>query len=302
MSKKHVFQKKVSFLVSGNFRRKHHFYSVFWFRLFWSQKSKCLAKTDSVHENARFSSLPDTNSVRQFLLKCHFFDFSHFWMTTLKKYYFHSLFLPFPFILFFFSLFLFLLHKKDKNKKLQFLFESLIFDIQPILQKHYVDTLLHYLCHTVKIEKNSEKKNLDQFLTYSLDQFLTFKRPHLGQVCNSAAQMYIGDRQNTVSESTVSNTERFCKFHHRPLMGLFRGPFSTVQGVPEKRPLALIGCFPPLIMSRLFPLMGRFRVCLSGPFSLLRSETGRIRFRRAWFQTLSSVSLFGLTKFRERTQ
>ena len=43
------------------------------------------AQTDSVHENARFFSLPDTNSVRQFLLKIHFFDFSHFWMTTLKN-------------------------------------------------------------------------------------------------------------------------------------------------------------------------------------------------------------------------
>ena len=30
---------------------------------------KISAKTDSVHENARFFSLPDTNSVRQFLQK-----------------------------------------------------------------------------------------------------------------------------------------------------------------------------------------------------------------------------------------
>ena len=59
------------------------FYSVSCFALFWSKKN--LAKTDSVHENARFFSLPDTNSVRQFLLKILlFFDFSHFWMTTLK--------------------------------------------------------------------------------------------------------------------------------------------------------------------------------------------------------------------------
>ena len=48
---------------------------------FWSQKF--LAKTDSVHENVRFFSLPDTNSVRQFLLKS-MFPFCSFWMTTLK--------------------------------------------------------------------------------------------------------------------------------------------------------------------------------------------------------------------------
>ena len=34
-----------------------------------------LAATDSVHENSRLFSLPDTNSVRQFLLKFHFFIF-----------------------------------------------------------------------------------------------------------------------------------------------------------------------------------------------------------------------------------
>ena len=36
--------------------------------------------------------------------------------------------------------------KKKKNKKCNFLFENLIFDIPQILQKHYFDTLLHYLC------------------------------------------------------------------------------------------------------------------------------------------------------------
>ena len=37
---------------------------------------KFLAKTDSVHENASFISLPDTNSVRQFLLKNPFLFFT----------------------------------------------------------------------------------------------------------------------------------------------------------------------------------------------------------------------------------
>ena len=34
-------------------------------------------------------------------------------------------------------------------------------------------------------------KNLDLFLTYSLDQFLTYKRPNLGPIFNSTAYIYI---------------------------------------------------------------------------------------------------------------
>ena len=37
MSKNTVFQKKVSFLVLGNFRWNHYFYSFSWFTLFWSK-------------------------------------------------------------------------------------------------------------------------------------------------------------------------------------------------------------------------------------------------------------------------
>ena len=77
MSKNTFFQKKVSFLLLGNFRWNHSFYSFSWFALFWT-KNFFFAKTDSVHENARFFSLPDTNRVSQFLQKIHFFDFSHF--------------------------------------------------------------------------------------------------------------------------------------------------------------------------------------------------------------------------------
>ena len=54
MSKNTFFQKKVSFLVLGHFRWNHYFYSFSWFTLFWAKK--ILAKTDSVHENARFFS------------------------------------------------------------------------------------------------------------------------------------------------------------------------------------------------------------------------------------------------------
>ena len=53
MSKNSFFQKKVSFLVLANIRWNHYFYSFSCFTLFWSKK-KILAKTDSVHENARF--------------------------------------------------------------------------------------------------------------------------------------------------------------------------------------------------------------------------------------------------------
>ena len=68
-------------------------------------------------------------------------------MTTLKKTCFYRVFWPFPFsFFFFFFLFVFLQHKKEKNKKCNFLFENVIFDIPQILQKHYFDTLLPYLC------------------------------------------------------------------------------------------------------------------------------------------------------------
>ena len=67
-------------------------------------------------------------------------------MTTLKKPIFYRVLGPFPFFLFLFFLFLGLQHKKGKKTKNAILFENLIFDIPKILQKHYFDTLLHYLC------------------------------------------------------------------------------------------------------------------------------------------------------------
>ena len=84
MSKNTFFQKKVSFLLFDNFRWNHYFYSFSWFTLFWSKKN-FWPKQIVCTKMRVFISLPDTNSVRQFLLKIHFFDFSHFWMTTLKK-------------------------------------------------------------------------------------------------------------------------------------------------------------------------------------------------------------------------
>ena len=135
-----------------------------------------------MHENARFFSLPDTNSVRQFLLKIHFCAFSHFWMTTFKKSYFYRVFWPFFIFFFFFFLFLFFQHKKGKNKKCNFLFENLIFDIPQILQKHYFDTLLHYLCfqkypkNTIKMGKTVKKK-LGPVFNFKLGPVFNFKTP-----------------------------------------------------------------------------------------------------------------------------
>ena len=132
-----------------------------------------LAKTDSARENALFFSLPDTNSVRQFLPKIHFLIF-HIFAWPPQKTLFVLVFWPFPFS--FFSFFCFYSqHKKDKNKKCNFLFENLIFDIPKILQKHYFGTVWHYLCfpkcpkNTIKLMKTAKK--LDQFLTLDLDQF-----------------------------------------------------------------------------------------------------------------------------------
>ena len=74
MSTKTPFSKKrCHFWFWAISAENHYFFSFSWFALFWSK----LAKTDSVHENA-FFSLPDTNSVRQFLLKILFLLFHIF--------------------------------------------------------------------------------------------------------------------------------------------------------------------------------------------------------------------------------
>ena len=65
MSKNTFFPKKVSFLFFLQFPLKPLFLQCFLLCTVLVQK-KILAKTDSCNENARFFSLPDTNSVRQF--------------------------------------------------------------------------------------------------------------------------------------------------------------------------------------------------------------------------------------------
>ena len=151
MSKNTFFKEKVSFLVLGNFRWNHYFYSFSWFALFWSKKN-ILAKTDSVHENARFFSLPDTNSVRQFLLKIHFFCFFTFLDDHLKKTYFYRVFWPFPFSFFSFFCFYFSNIKKEKIKNAIF-FSKTSFLTSP---KFYKNTVLTH-CDTICVSKNAPK-------------------------------------------------------------------------------------------------------------------------------------------------
>ena len=100
-------------------------------------------------------------------------------MTTLKNTIFIGFVGLFHFPFFSFFCFYFSNVKKEKNKKCNFLFENLIFDIPKILHKN---TILAQ-CDTICVFKNTPKtlykwgktvkKNLDQFLTLDFDQFLT---------------------------------------------------------------------------------------------------------------------------------
>ena len=156
MTKNTFFQKKVSFLVLGNFRWNHYFYSVSWFTLFWAQKM--FWPKQIVCTKMRFFSLPDTNSVRQFLQKKSFyvdFDFSHFWMTTLKKTIFIGFLGPFP-ISFFLSFFCFYSSniKQEKKQKMQFSFRKPHFWHPPNFTKK--NTILAQ-CDTICVFKNTKK-------------------------------------------------------------------------------------------------------------------------------------------------
>ena len=84
MSKNTFFKEKVSFWVLGNIRWNPYFYSVFCFPLFWSKK-KFWPKQIVATKMRVFFYLPDTNSVRQFLPKTHFFGFFTFLDDNLKK-------------------------------------------------------------------------------------------------------------------------------------------------------------------------------------------------------------------------
>ena len=151
MSKKTpFFPKKVSFLVLGDFRWNHYFI-VFPGLHCLGQKIFCPKQIVCTKMRV---FLPSRHKQRQaiFAKKIHFFDFSHFCMTTFKKIFLWGL-LVFSIFFFYFFLFLFLQHKKDKNKKCYFLFENLNFDIPKILQKHYFGTVWHYL----SFQRNTQK-------------------------------------------------------------------------------------------------------------------------------------------------
>ena len=81
ISENTFFSKKGVILVLGNFRWNHYFYSVSCFALLWAKKN--FAKTDSVHENARFSPFP-TQIVSRKFWKNQLFDF-HILDDHLKK-------------------------------------------------------------------------------------------------------------------------------------------------------------------------------------------------------------------------
>ena len=110
MSKNTFFKEKVSFLVLGNFRL---IYTVLVQKKFWPKQIVCT-------KMRVFFSLPDTNSVRQFLLKILFFCFFTFLDDHLKKPNFYRVFWPFPF----FSFFCFYFSNIKKEKKMQFSFRK----------------------------------------------------------------------------------------------------------------------------------------------------------------------------------
>ena len=160
----------MSFLVLANIRWNHYFYSFSCFTLFWSKK-KFWPKQIVCTKMRVFFSLPDTNSVRQFLQKNPFFFliFSYFWMTTLKKTYFYRVFGFFPFSFFLPFLFLYLQHKKGKKQKMQFSFRKPHFwhsqNFAKTLFWHTVALFVFLKMpkkHYTTGEKTA-KKNLDQF-------------------------------------------------------------------------------------------------------------------------------------------
>ena len=118
--KKHLFAKKGVIFAFLQFLLKPLFYSVSCFTLFWSKKH--LAKTDSCNENARCYFPFLTQIVSANFPKKSFFDFSHFWMTTLKKPIFIGFLGFFPFR--FFPLFCFSLSNIKKTKTKNAIFYS----------------------------------------------------------------------------------------------------------------------------------------------------------------------------------
>ena len=123
MSKEHTFfQKKVSFLLLGNFRWNHYFYSFSWFTLFWAKK--IFWPKQIVCTKMRVFSPFLTQIVSANFCKTSIFWFFTFLHDHLKKPIFIGFFGLFHFLFFFFFLFLGLQHKKRKKQKMQFSFRK----------------------------------------------------------------------------------------------------------------------------------------------------------------------------------
>ena len=197
MSKNTFFKEKVSFWF-GAISAETTILIVFpGLHCFGPKKNFC--QTDSVHEKARFFSLPDTNSVRQSLLKIHFFAFSHFWITTFKKKTnfigFLGLFHIFFCFVFSFFCFYFSNIKKEKTKNAIFFSKTSFLTSPKICKTLFWHTvaLFVFLKMPPKHYKNGENSetNLGHFLTLNLDHFLILKPPNLGPLFNFTAYIYM---------------------------------------------------------------------------------------------------------------
>ena len=152
-----------------------------------------MAKTDSVHENARFFSLPDTNSVRQFLLTIKFFSFFSFLDDHLKNTICTGFFGLFPFCFFFFCFSCGNI-EKTKTKNAMFLSKTAF-----LTSRQFCENTILAQIDTICVFKHARKdyktwgkqfKNWTSFNT-TLGTVLTQKTPNLGPVCNSTACIYI---------------------------------------------------------------------------------------------------------------
>ena len=145
-------------------------------RLFWPKQIACT----KMHV---FFSLPDTNSVRQFLQKLHFFTSFHFWMTTLKRPCFIGFFCLFPFCCF--SFFCFSINIKTPKTKNAIFFSKTLF----LISRQFCENTILAQCDTIcvlnkpkntkKLGENSEKKRKDfgPVFNFKLGPVLTLKPP-----------------------------------------------------------------------------------------------------------------------------
>ena len=170
-----------------------------------------------------FFSLPDTNSVRQFLLEIHFF----FWIFTFlddhrPTNYFYRVFWPFPFCLFFFFLFLFLQHKIDKTRNAIFFLKTSFLSSLKFCKKKKKNTILAQ-CDTICVFKNTQKhytnggkqwkKQLGLVFNFKLGPVFNFKPPNPGPAFNFTAYIYVCKRtQWVLSSETVLSKQYSAHF------------------------------------------------------------------------------------------